>query len=40
MYEDIDINLIADGTYYGEAEAGPVFVKVGVNVKDHCDQGC
>lgn len=35
VYENIDMNLVADGTYYGEADAGLVFVKVGVTVKDH-----
>jgi uncharacterized protein with FMN-binding domain len=35
VYEDIDMNLVADGTYYGEADAGLVLVKVGVTVKGH-----
>lgn len=35
VYEDVDLNLVADGTYYGEADAGLVFVKVSVAVKDH-----
>lgn len=35
VYEDIEMNLVADGTYYGEADAGLVLVKVGVTVKDH-----
>ena len=29
------MNFIADGTYFGEADVGLVFVKVEVNVKDH-----
>ena len=35
VYEDIDMNLVADGTYNGETDAGLVLVKVGVTVKDH-----
>lgn len=35
VYEDIDMNLVADGTYYGETYAGLVLVKVGVRVKEH-----
>ncbi|SHO43008.1 FMN-binding protein [Anaerocolumna xylanovorans] len=35
VYENVDMNLVADGTYYGEADAGMVFVKVSVTVKDH-----
>ena len=34
-YEKIDMNLVADGVYNGEADAGLVIVKVGVTVKDH-----
>lgn len=35
VYENIDMNLVANGTYYGEVNAGLVFVKVEVTVKDH-----
>lgn len=35
VYENVDMNLVADGTYYGETDAGMVFVKVSVTVKDH-----
>ncbi|ERK30854.1 FMN-binding protein [Clostridium intestinale] len=34
-YEKIDMNLVSDGVYNGEADAGLVIVKVGVTVKDH-----
>lgn len=35
VYEDIDMSSITDGTYYGEADAGLVIVKVGVTVSGH-----
>jgi uncharacterized protein with FMN-binding domain len=35
VFENIDMNKVADGTYEGEADAGLVFVKVQVTVKDH-----
>lgn len=35
VYEDINMNSVADGTYYGEADAGLVLVKVEVTVKAH-----
>ncbi len=35
VYEDIDMNLVSDGTYYGETDAGLVLVKVGVYVEEH-----
>ncbi|MDF2839183.1 MAG: FMN-binding protein, partial [Evtepia sp.] len=35
VYENIDMNLVVNGTYYGEVDARLVFVKVGVTVKEH-----
>ena len=35
VYEEIDMSLVADGTYYGEADAGLVYVKAGVTVEDN-----
>ena len=35
LYEKIDMKLVADGTYQGETNAGLVFVKIEVSVKDH-----
>jgi uncharacterized protein with FMN-binding domain len=35
VYEDIDMNLIQDGTYSGETDAGLVYAKVEVAVKNH-----
>ncbi|MDF2842914.1 MAG: hypothetical protein K0R00_1340 [Herbinix sp.] len=35
LYEKIDMELVADGTYQGETNAGLVLVKVDVSVKDH-----
>lgn len=34
-YQDVDMALVADGTYYGEADAGLVFVQVAVLVRNH-----
>ncbi len=34
-YQDVEMALVADGAYEGEAEAGLVSVKVSVLVKDH-----
>lgn len=33
VYEEVDMSLVADGTYYGEADAGLVYVKAGVTVE-------
>lgn len=35
VYEDVDMNQTADGTYYGETDAGMVYVKVAVTVENH-----
>lgn len=35
VFEDIDMNRVADGVYYGEADGGFVQVKVEVEVADH-----
>lgn len=35
VYEDVDMNQAADGTFEGTADAGMVIVKVSVTVKDH-----
>ncbi|NLG25672.1 MAG: FMN-binding protein [Clostridiales bacterium] len=35
VYEDYDMALVADGVHYGETDAGLVFVRVAVLVKDH-----
>lgn len=37
-YESVDMSKVADGTFYGETDAGLVVVKVGVTVKDHVIQ--
>lgn len=37
-YESVDMNRIADGIYQGEADAGLVYAKVQVDVKDHALQ--
>lgn len=34
-YEDINMDLVTDGLYNGETDAGLVKVKVGIAVKDH-----
>lgn len=34
-YQDVEMALVADGAYEGEADAGLVSVKVSVLVKDH-----
>lgn len=34
-YQDVDMALVADGAYEGEADAGLVSVKVSVLVRDH-----
>ena len=34
-YESVDMNRVADGAYQGEADAGIVYAKVQVEVKDH-----
>lgn len=38
VYEKADLALVQDGTYDGEADAGLVYVKVGVTVKAHALQ--
>lgn len=35
VYEDVDMNQTADGTFEGEADAGMVSVKVAVTIQDH-----
>ncbi len=35
VYEEVDMSQVADGTYYGEADAGLVYVKAGVTVEDN-----
>ena len=35
VFEDVDMSQTADGTYYGETNAGMVFVKVAVTVENH-----
>ena len=35
VFEDIDMSQTADGTYYGETDAGMVFVKLAVTVENH-----
>lgn len=35
VYHDVDMDSVADGTYYGETDAGLVYVKLAVSVKDH-----
>ncbi len=35
VYDDINMDLIANGTYSGESELGPVFVQVEVTVQDN-----
>ena len=35
VFEDVDMDSVTDGTYEGEADAGLVYVKVSVTVKDH-----
>lgn len=35
VYENVDMNSVSDGKYYGETDAGLVFVRVRVTVKDH-----
>ncbi len=34
VYEKVDMDSITDGTYYGQADAGLVIVKLEVTVKD------
>lgn len=34
-YEEVDMSRVADGIYKGEADAGLVFVRVEVEVRDH-----
>lgn len=34
VYADINIDLVANGTYIGETKVGPVFVKLEVTVQD------
>ena len=38
-YADVDMSRVADGTYQGEADAGLVYAKVAVDVRDHAIQG-
>jgi uncharacterized protein with FMN-binding domain len=37
-YETVDMSRVADGAYQGVADAGIVYVKVEVSVKDHAMQ--
>lgn len=34
VYDDINMDLVANGTYIGETKVGPVFVKLEVTVQD------
>jgi len=35
VFESVDMARTADGTYYGETDAGMVYVKVAVTVENH-----
>lgn len=35
VFESVDMARTADGTYYGETDAGTVYVKVAVTVESH-----
>ncbi len=35
VFENIDMSQTADGTYYGETDAGMVYVKVAVIIENH-----
>jgi uncharacterized protein with FMN-binding domain len=35
VYENVDRNQMADGTFEGEADAGMVYVRVAVTIQDH-----
>ena len=35
VFEAVDMSKTTDGTYFGETDAGMVYVKVGVTVKNH-----
>jgi uncharacterized protein with FMN-binding domain len=37
-YADVDMGRVADGAYQGEADAGLVYAKVAVDVRDHAIQ--
>ncbi|WOO35834.1 FMN-binding protein [Anaerocolumna sp. AGMB13020] len=34
-YEEVDMSKVADGVYFGEVDAGLVYVKVSVTIKDN-----
>lgn len=39
VFEDVDMSKTSDGTYYGETDAGMVYVKVAVTVENHAVKG-
>lgn len=39
VFEDVDMSKTSDGTYYGETDAGMVYVKVAVTVENHAVNG-